>query len=364
MTKLSRGQLLLAATLLMGSTRALAEGQDEAPDGTTDETSLIRKGLDLREKGQDEAALEVFQHAFDLSKSGRALAQIALAEQALGRWLDAETHLSQALMRSTDAWIERNEKLLSQALSEIQGHLGSLELSGDCKAGAVMVNGVQVASLPLSVPLRVPAGGVALEVRAPGYLPILRTVVVPARGLAREPLVCVALAQPVPSAPPPSPPASPPSPPAPPPWSSAPPPPPATSATAGTEQGKAPARQKTWAPRPTAATILAVGALAALATGITFHVIRETRAGSYKDHHCETGTPPSDCQARYDAVNFAEYLAIAGYGGAAVLGGLATYLLLSSHYRTDASKLAATEKGLHLQCGPTVGLGILCGGQF
>ncbi len=200
------------------------------------------------------------------------------------------------------------------------------------------------ATLPLRAPLRVPAGSIALEVEAPGFLPIGRTVVVPARGLAREPLVFVAVAaaKPLPPAG-----ASP------------------TTVTTEVEKPLAPAPPSRWGTGRTVGVIVGVAALGSLGTGIAFHVIRENRAKSYNGDRCTpaTGLPASDCQSLYDGVNSAGYIAIAGYAGAAVLGGLATYLLVRSP-SAPADKVAAAETGFRFQCSPTAGLGVVCAGRF
>ena len=49
---------------------------------------LIKQGVELRAKGKDAEALVLFQKAYAATPSPRALAQIALAEQALGRWIE------------------------------------------------------------------------------------------------------------------------------------------------------------------------------------------------------------------------------------------------------------------------------------
>jgi tetratricopeptide (TPR) repeat protein len=320
------------------------EATHEVPDG---EDALIRKGLELRQTQQDEAALQEFRRAWALSKSGRALAQIALAEQALGRWLEAEEHLGQALKREGESWIAHNSKLLNQAMFAIQGHLGWLELSGESRVGWVRINGRQVATLPLTAPLRVPAGSVALEVQVTGYLPILRVVVVPARGLAREPLVFVSSGVPPKPTPPPA--------------ASAPrneaPPQPSRATPSPVTPGKT---------HQTVGVIFGAAAIAALSTGVAFHVLREDRADTYKNLGCQSPTPPtlfSDCQSRYDGVNTATYLMTAGYAAAAVLSGAAVYLLLgSSNAETTKATSAATD--LPLRCGPSVGPGLVCIGRF
>jgi len=71
-----------------------------ASSPTWAQTSLnaqISRGVALRRQGRDASALEVFQSAWRSSRAPRALAQVALAEQALGRWVAAEAHLVEAL---------------------------------------------------------------------------------------------------------------------------------------------------------------------------------------------------------------------------------------------------------------------------
>src|SRR5262245_7061850 len=72
-------------------------GAGQPADKGGEVEALIKSGVSLREQGKDEAALREFQRAHELSRAPRALAQIALAEQALGRWIDAEAHLEEAL---------------------------------------------------------------------------------------------------------------------------------------------------------------------------------------------------------------------------------------------------------------------------
>src|SRR5947209_3601580 len=89
---------------------ALAGGGDEAAAD-----AAIRRGVDLRKQGRDMDALEEFRKAYAAARSPRALAQIALAEQALGRWVDAESDLDQALASKSDPWIRKNVATLNGA---------------------------------------------------------------------------------------------------------------------------------------------------------------------------------------------------------------------------------------------------------
>jgi tetratricopeptide (TPR) repeat protein len=92
---------LIAALLLSSSTPGRA-------DARADATSLIRRGVELRKEHRNDEALAAFAQAFALAPSPAAQAQRALAEQALGRWLDAEKDLEAALASEDDRWIEKN----------------------------------------------------------------------------------------------------------------------------------------------------------------------------------------------------------------------------------------------------------------
>jgi hypothetical protein len=114
---------------------------------------------------------------------------MALAEQALGHWAAAETNLQEALRASADPWIAKNRSTLESSLAVIDQRLGTLEILGQPVGAEVRVEGQVVGTLPLNKPLRVTAGGVAIELRAPGHITIARSVTVPASELTRENIV-------------------------------------------------------------------------------------------------------------------------------------------------------------------------------
>ena len=62
-------------------------------------TRLIRHGIELRKVHDDEGAAREFQKAYDQVHTPRAAGQLGLAEQALGRWEDAERHVGRRCTR-------------------------------------------------------------------------------------------------------------------------------------------------------------------------------------------------------------------------------------------------------------------------
>jgi hypothetical protein len=146
------------------------------------------RGIELRRQGRDAEAREVFRALYERTHEPRALARQAAAEAAIGDWLAAEAHLADALSHADDAWIAQQRAGLEADLQGFREHLGLLEISTATPGATVWIGGAQVAALPLEHPLRVRAGTVAVELRADGYLPEVRSVDVP-RGMrvpARE----------------------------------------------------------------------------------------------------------------------------------------------------------------------------------
>jgi len=179
--------LLLVLSLLVWPSSVRAEDVD----------SLLRQGVQLRKEGKDREAFELFQRAVEIEKTPRALSQLGLAEQALGLWPKAESHIKEALAASEDPWIRKNRSTLGESLRTIDAHLGSLEIWGDPAGAEVLFNGRPVGTLPATGRVRVEIGQVTFTVRAKGYAEASRTVEVKSGDGLRENVVLLA-AQPQP----------------------------------------------------------------------------------------------------------------------------------------------------------------------
>lgn len=148
--------------------------------------NLIREGLDLRRGGDDAAALQKFQRALELSPTPRALAQLGLAEQALGRWVVAFEHLRHALDATGDPWIQKSRPALEAALGHVNDHVGQVQILGGSPGTEVRIDGVPRGKLPLERALVVSTGTVTIDLVAPGLVPIQRTTLVHGRESIRE----------------------------------------------------------------------------------------------------------------------------------------------------------------------------------
>lgn len=147
---------------------------------------LLERGLDLREQGRDAEALPLFEEAYRLSPTPRALAQIGLVQQALGEWVEAERRLVAALEATSDGWIRRHRKPLSEALAAVRERLGNLQVLGTPAGAEVRFGGRVIGTLPMAVSVRVVAQRGPIVVVAPRHLEMARTVEVKPGGTVVE----------------------------------------------------------------------------------------------------------------------------------------------------------------------------------
>jgi hypothetical protein len=326
---------MAAAWLLAWSAVAVVAWPSAAQaQGDAESDALIARGVNLREQGRDREALELFERAHALLPTPRAAAQMALAQQALGRWVQAEAGLLRALAASGDPWIARNRAPLEKALETVHAQLAWLDVDGNVPGAEVWVAGERVGTLPLPGPVRVAAGVQIVEVRAAGHEPAVRRVEVRAGEHARESLVLLPVAAPtVPGVVAPAPDAE----------------PPVIGETGRTS---------------TTAAWITLGAGAALvAGGVVAHVVREQDAAIYNDDsRCLAPGLTRDqvCGSYRSTVDVTTVLAILGYS----LGGAA---LAASGYLFWRASARASAPGAHVASAPSCALapwGVACSVGF
>jgi hypothetical protein len=177
---------LLFAFALLGA--SAAQAQDRSPD------QLIEAGVGARRAGNDEQALVLFTQAWEAGHAPRARAQMGLAEQALGKYVEAKLHLAEALAATGDAWITGRRAALEEALAAVSARLGQLDVRSEQAGARLRINGRDAGALPLAAPLWVMPGTIAVEVSAPGFASSARTLTVTAGQLSRERFELVATA--------------------------------------------------------------------------------------------------------------------------------------------------------------------------
>jgi hypothetical protein len=138
--------------------------------------SLIAQGNELREKGQPDRALPLFQKAFALAQTPRTEGQLGLAEMAAGHPVEAEQHLVAALESREHPWIAKTRPGLEKTLALARSKIGEISVEGEPSGAVISVNGRTIGALPLATPIRLAAGRVEIVVSASGYSPVSRSL--------------------------------------------------------------------------------------------------------------------------------------------------------------------------------------------
>jgi hypothetical protein len=331
--------LWLLAVLALAATTRSAHADDPRV------TALIEEGLDLRQAQRDAEALVLFEKAQALAPSPRGQAQVALAQQALGRWKLAEENLRAALGAKDDAWIESRRAILERALTVILAHLGDVEIVG-ARSGTVYVDGVPSNDAHALSHLRLEVGRRTLEIRAAGAYPFSRLlevlpgetvrVEVEQRPLLVEPSIAPVAIAPSSQAPTPIMPAS--------------------SAEVGRAQ-----RTIGW-------TFLG-GAGLFLASGFAGLGVRAAAVTDFNATESCTGVPTSalssQCRSWLNQGSTGQTLEVVGFVGGGLLAVVSVTLLVTAPSATKTSAPVASAASLATSCAPTAG-GAWCslGGAF
>jgi hypothetical protein len=262
------------------------------------------------------------------------MAQIAFAELALGRWVDAEAHLTEAHSAATDPWIAEHRGLLEEAMRDVGQHVGSLDVRGNVAGAEVRVEGRRVGALPFARPVRVAAGTTTLEVGAPGYLPVRRSIVVAPASLTREAVSLLGLDVPFGTPPPPA--------------LDDVRPPPATPHDVGATM-----RTLGWT--------AAGGALVGVGIGVAALAVRNDAVGRWNDNACLANgrTRLENCGDEQDTAVTMGAVSVAGWVTGAALAVTSAVLFVTAP--SSAGRARAGSFG----CGIGPGdVGVTCGGTL
>lgn len=304
----------------------------------------LRRGVELRRAGQDEAAFTEFEAAYGLRAEPRTAAQLALVCQATGRWVRAESMLREALAAPDDAWVARNRAALEGARAVAERHLATLDVvagaSGEGLRARVRVNDEAVGVLPLAGPVRVVAGAVVLQVEAEGFVPWVRRFEIAPGERLRERVDLVRL-RPVSGG---DPELSAPTAPVPPVPVAVPPVPAAVPPVVPPAAVRVPV-----APWGALAVGSFVGAGLTLAVGVGALVVREQSVSGF-NADCEPGATAGDCGTLRDRAVFSEGVAVTALPVAVALSAAGTYFLVRRARQPRALGLACGGGVMAVQC--------------
>jgi hypothetical protein len=326
---------LVFAIALVGTT-GFARAAAVSPADEKQASELIKNGLEMRRNGDNVRAAVEIQKAYDLVHSPRAAAQLGFVEQALGRWVEANDYLSEALAAEHDAWVEKNRGLLRDALQKVRTHVAQLEISGEPTGADVVVDGKTVGKLPLRAAVTVNVGSIIVSVRAPGYTPSEKSLTLGPDSYER---VAIRLEREVAARPAPA------EAPAPAVASAAPPESVATTTTETAASIPAPPSHRS---RKIIEGVAFGVAAVSLATGVVAFALHEASLSDFNSNcytyqgiaykgsmYNPTNGPSSDCQAKLDRASHATTFEWVGFAGAAAFAAAGTVLYLTQGSTAD-----------------------------
>jgi hypothetical protein len=164
------------------------------PDPTRAEAAeRFDRAIRLVNAGDLSSALAEFQRAYVLVPAVIVLYNVSLVYAALNRPVEAARELQTVLANPAGLKPEYVERARN-ALREQGDKIGQIVVTTNVKEGAVEVDNVEVAKLPLPNALSVPIGSHVVGIIAPGYAPARREVLVAGRTQAQAHLDVVLVA--------------------------------------------------------------------------------------------------------------------------------------------------------------------------
>jgi len=170
---MTRRLALVFAALLLA---APASAQEEDPRQQA--AAHFDRGLAFYEEGRFDAALAELARAYELAPAHQTLYNLARVHAALGHAVEA-TRAYERYLREAEGEIgARRRREAEQALEEQRARIGHLMVRVDVAGATIAVDGVDVATTPLNVPIPLSAGAHTIEVHAPGREAVRRAVAI------------------------------------------------------------------------------------------------------------------------------------------------------------------------------------------
>lgn len=323
---------------LLGGLPGVASAQESA-----EVEAILKRGIQLRRDGQDEAALAVFQEAeAQAPNSVRVLLHVATAAQAASKWLLADEYLKKADSHSSDPYYVRYRAEIEEVRSTTAQRVGHFRAVGEPSGAEVILNGQVIGTLPMENSKTVEAGSYVLEVNKPGFYRLRRPIAVPGGVLTRE---TVELNERVGGGPEPD----------------------------GSGTGVAAEPPSFWASSGMTWTLAGIAVAAGATSGISYF-LRERAVDHWNDEERCLSSSPADqnspradlCSGVRNDIDTAEQIGIvSGVVGVAFAGAALTHWIAtsgSSEPGVDTARRQQKSTG-SVQCSAGV-LSVMCSGSF
>lgn len=165
----------VVVAVAVASEARVAWAQAPCPAAAESE-AMEARGMALNQASRHAEALAEFDAAFQRCGGARAQVRGAITLMALGRWVEADRRMREALARDGDAWVRANRASVEQQRAVVARHVGRVVVEASAEGdgaggvrGEVTVNGAAAGALPMREGVVVEAGEVAVAVTAAGY---------------------------------------------------------------------------------------------------------------------------------------------------------------------------------------------------
>ncbi|MBX3251447.1 MAG: PEGA domain-containing protein [Myxococcales bacterium] len=176
---------LMLAGAVAGGVRAQTPGgtPDEAREPTTGASreaarARFARALALFDEGRFPEALIEFRAAHQLHPDHRVLYNVGNVHEALGQPVEAVDAWARYLDEGGDTLDASRRREVETAIARQRERIGQVDVRANVEGARVVVDGVEVGTLPLAAPLRLAIGSYAIGVRAAGHEPSTRRVAV------------------------------------------------------------------------------------------------------------------------------------------------------------------------------------------
>ncbi len=133
-------------------------------------------GRILYQDGDFASALVKFERAFELSKEGRLLWNIAVCEKQLRRYSKVLRTLTEYLQLGPDQLTDQDRADAAQLEAAVKAFVSRVTITVNEPGADVLVDDVRVGTSPLAEPVLVDVGERKIRVSKPGYTPFEKTL--------------------------------------------------------------------------------------------------------------------------------------------------------------------------------------------
>lgn len=173
---------LLSLSQLIGASPAAAQDAATPSTAAAEEDPRVRaaahfdRGITFFNEERYDAALAELARAYELAPAHQTLYNLARVHAALGHAVEATRAYERYLQEAGEEIDARRRREAQAALDEQRARVGHLMVRVDVSGATIAVDGVDVATTPLNVPIPLSAGTHTVEVHAPGREAVRRAV--------------------------------------------------------------------------------------------------------------------------------------------------------------------------------------------